>query len=347
MAGWIALLLLAAVAGTLLTRRVLGWADGRIVDLPNERSSHVRPTPRGGGLAIVAVVLGGTALYSAATGAWLLTWPFLAGGALVAGISFVDDVRTASSGSRFIIQCLAALIAVGGLTTWQVELLPFGAVLPAAGILLAFLWVVGLTNAYNFMDGIDGIAGTQAVVGGLAWAVIGLLIGSPVTTLIALLLAGAALGFLHYNWPPARIFMGDVGSAFLGFSFAIMPAVSGATRPGMLAAASLISGVFVFDALLTFVRRLLNGEKVFEPHRSHLYQRLASGRTHGSVTLLYGGLGAVAAAAAVLALLLPERAVLIWFATAGTIGLTLWLVVAGHERTAGRRPRARRVEIGT
>jgi UDP-N-acetylmuramyl pentapeptide phosphotransferase/UDP-N-acetylglucosamine-1-phosphate transferase len=166
---------------------------------------------------------------------------------------------------------------------------------------LTLLWIVGMTNAFNFMDGIDGIAGiTAAAAGGGLAAAAGLLRVEPVA-LVSLAFAAASVGFLACNWPPARIFMGDVGSAFCGFMIAVLPLAGGPE-----AAASLVPIVavtmwpFIFDTAYTLCRRLARGENVFRAHRSHLYQRLViTGWSHRAVSTLYGGLSAMAAVLAV------------------------------------------------
>jgi len=168
------------------------------------------------------------------------------------------------------------------------------------GVPLAFFWVVGLTNAYNFMDGIDGLAGSQAVIAGDAWAGLGWLRGEPLVSLLGLLVAGSSLGFLLHNWPPARIFMGDVGSAFLGFTFAALAVVAALQNPRFAVAGILLVWPFVFDTSFTLVRRLCHRENVFAAHRSHLYQRLViAGYSHRTVTLLYVGLALVGALLAI------------------------------------------------
>jgi len=198
---------------------------------------------------------------------------------------------------------------------------------------LAFLWLVGLTNAYNFMDGIDGIAGGQAVVAGLGWAVIGAMRAEQETVVFALLLAGASLGFLTRNWPPARVFMGDVGSTFLGFSFAALPILVDPVDSHLFLAGVIFVWPFVFDAGFTMLRRLFRGENILQAHRSHLYQRLViTGWSHRAVTLLYAGL---AAAGGILAVAYAAR----WpgFDWAAVLAppvlfAGLWLLVRGRER---------------
>jgi UDP-N-acetylmuramyl pentapeptide phosphotransferase/UDP-N-acetylglucosamine-1-phosphate transferase len=162
---------------------------------------------------------------------------------------------------------------------------------------LALLWVVGLTNAFNFMDGIDGIAACQAITAGLGWGFLALQAGVPFAAALGFLLASSSLGFLCHNWSPARVFMGDVGSLFLGFTLAMLPFLVGELsrdRSGTGLACSAVSLMwpFVFDSTFTFLRRLIKGENVFDAHRSHLYQRLVrAGWSHPAVTFLYAVLG--------------------------------------------------------
>lgn len=331
--------LLAVAAAYLGILGLLGWSRNRrlLLDIPNERSSHARPTPRGGGLAIVLITLLGAVVYVLwavpAPPLPAIIWSYAAGGALIAVVSWLDDWRTLSNRVRFAAHFVAALLAVGFIGSWQLVDLPLlGTVsLGWLGVPLTLLWVVGLTNAYNFMDGIDGLAGSQAVVTGTGYLLLGLILSQPPLVLLGALVAAASLGFLGHNWHPARIFMGDVGSAFLGYSFAVLPLVAVALTPDawksarVLVTAVLFVWPFLFDAGFTFLRRLLNREKVWEAHRSHLYQRLIiAGYAHDRVTLLYAalatagvGLGlawfvALPVAAPALALGLPLMAVGLW-----------------------------------
>jgi UDP-N-acetylmuramyl pentapeptide phosphotransferase/UDP-N-acetylglucosamine-1-phosphate transferase len=201
------------------------------------------------------------------------------------------------------------------------------------------IWIVGLTNAYNFMDGSDGIAGAQALVAGASWACLGWLAGLPTLAGLGLLLAGGSLGFLLHNWPPARIFMGDVGSAFLGYSFAILPLLALAGQRS-LAAASPVLGLlpvwpFVFDASFTFLRRLRHGENVFAAHRTHLFQRLLiAGFSHRFVLLLYGSLATVGGVAAVFWFVWPVEAFWSSLALFPSLAWMLWRFVLAQERRA-------------
>lgn len=272
------------------------WSLHRqLLDIPNERSSHVAPTPRGGGLIVVVISLSSYLIYTIISGQRLM-WGYFAGAILIAVVSWLDDLYSISFIWRFLIHSLAAALVLYDAGFWQsiyfpvvdsrIELGPFGAV-------LSFLWIVWLTNAYNFMDGIDGISGMQAVTAGLGWMLLGYLIGFPVVSFYGGILAFSSLGFLVHNWPPAKIFLGDVGSAFLGFSFAVMPFLAGSEHSGKPAPlpiiALLLVWYFVFDTVLTFFSRLLRRHRVWEPHREHLYQQLIiSGLSHRFVSLLYG-----------------------------------------------------------
>src|SRR5437868_6483485 len=169
--------------------------------------------------------------------------------------------------------------------------------LGTVGIIITFLWIIGLTNAYNFMDGIDGMAGGVALSAGIAWMWLASNMHNVFALWIALAITASSLGFLAHNWSPAKIFMGDVGSTFLGYSFAVLPLMThtppAAGRAAALLplAALLLVWPFAFDSGTTFFRRLLRGENVFAAHRSHLYQRLVrAGETHRNVSSLYMGL---------------------------------------------------------
>ena len=290
--GWVLVCVLSAVLVELARQRMLRLS---ILDIPNDRSSHTTPTPRGGGVVIAGLVLAG--LTAAGGLSALPGWQGLAvGGLLIAIISWLDDVRTLSAASRFIVQTVASIVVILAYGAWQVVTLPglgelaLGWVGPA----LAVVWIVGLTNAYNFMDGIDGIASIQAVIAGCAWLISGMLLDLPVVVWVGGLISASCVGFLVHNWSPARIFMGDVGSAFLGFIFSSLSLVAASLASGpaegrVPLAALLFVWPFVFDALFTFLRRLRAGEKVFEAHRSHLYQRLViRGWSHRQVASMYG-----------------------------------------------------------
>jgi glycosyltransferase WbpL len=272
------------------------WAKRKgILDVPNERSSHSEPTPRGGGLAIVCAVALGTAV-CVVVGLMGLTLALALssiGALLVASVSWIEDLRGVPIGWRLAAHSGAAALVMVGLAEGDVlvggpEGTPWAVLILAAGM---FIWVAGLTNAFNFMDGIDGIAASEGAIAGAAWAVFGWHAASSVAALLGALICGACLGFLFFNWSPAKVFMGDVGSAFLGFSLAVLPLL--VTRFGLRlsVAGSLVVWPFVFDTGFTLARRLARREDVLRSHRSHLYQRLViAGWSHRAVTLLYSGL---------------------------------------------------------
>ena len=303
-----ALLLFAAAAALAwaLTGAVRRYALARaVLDVPNHRSLHERPVPRGGGLAIAAVILGGTAALGAA--GWIAPSLALAvgvGGAAIAAVGWADDHAHVPARWRALVHFAAAAWAVwwlGGFPALRVGAgsLPLG----FAGTVLAAVGVVWLTNLYNFMDGIDGIAGGEALVAGAVGGALLWMDGERGLGALALLTAASALGFLAWNWAPARIFMGDVGSGLLGFVFAVLALASERAGSLPLLAWMLLLGVFVFDATATLVRRVLRGERFYDAHRSHAYQRAVQAvgshaRVSGAVVALGAVLGALAAVAA-------------------------------------------------
>jgi UDP-N-acetylmuramyl pentapeptide phosphotransferase/UDP-N-acetylglucosamine-1-phosphate transferase len=352
--------LIAAVVTYAGVARYRLWAERhQILDLPNERSSHTYPTPRGGGLILVIVTLAfGWMLSAGAAGpAWRPAYLYYAAGAsLIAAVSWLDDLRSLAKWTRLLVHILGAVIAISGLGYWHSIQLPLlGAVtLGWWGSLVTALWIVGLTNAYNFMDGIDAIAGGQALVGGLAWALLGWTGGHPLVGGIGWLLACSSVGFLIHNWHPARVFLGDVGSAFMGYTLAVLPLMYGffdkeSARAPL--AGLLVVWPFVFDTSLTFMQRLWRGENVFMAHRKHLYQRMAFARAgHMRVALLYAGL---AMAGCVLALLwsmhMAQASLVILIALpALCLGLFALAAKLGHQPPAGgpMQPGSKRIPCG-
>jgi Fuc2NAc and GlcNAc transferase len=287
----VATVLLVAVVGLMSwwgTELVRRYARARaILDVPNERSSHRVPTPRGGGLAIALAALSGI-MAGAALG-WVpvrLMAALVGGGAAIVWIGWLDDRRHVSARARIAVQVVAALWALAW--TGVPDTLSFGraAIHPGpAGPVLAVLGIVWLTNLFNFMDGIDGMAGGEAAAVGAIGG--GLLLGAgrPELALVSLLIAAAALGFLYWNWSPASIFMGDAGSGFLGFEFAVLALQSERAAAVPLWAWVMLLGAFIFDATLTLLRRVAGGEVWHAAHRRHAYQRaVTAGRSHAAVS---------------------------------------------------------------
>jgi Fuc2NAc and GlcNAc transferase len=246
-----------------------------ILDLPNARSSHVVPTPRGGGLAmVVATSMALATLWGMGFIGLQLLLVLLLGGGAVALVGYLDDRGHMSVRIRMVVHFGAAILAVallGGLRE-----LPFGdhvVQLGFAGDVISVLGVVWVLNLFNFMDGIDGIAASEAVFVAGAGAALGYAAGmTPAVLLSASVLAAASLGFLLWNWPPARIFMGDVGSGYLGFAIAVLAIAAAAERPAMIFVWVVLAAAFVADATVTLARRLARREPVYEAHRSHAYQ---------------------------------------------------------------------------
>lgn len=275
MTAW-ALLLLAGVSSALLTGLVRRYALARsILDIPNARSSHTAPTPRGGGVAIVLATL--VAYCLLAVEGELdrpVLWALLGSGGFVALIGFLDDHGHVAASWRLFAHFAAAiwaLVWLGGapplpLFGSEIELGWFGAALAA-------VFLVWLLNLYNFMDGIDGIASVEAISVGIGGALLYLLAGKPSLAMAPLALAAATGGFLLWNFPPARIFMGDAGSGFLGIVLGVLSLQAAWQAPQLLWSWMILLGVFVVDATFTLLRRLLRGEKVYQAHRSHAYQR--------------------------------------------------------------------------
>ena len=294
----IALLLLTAT-GTLsfLAVRWLSRHGERVglTDFPNDRSLHVLVTPRAGGAGFAGFVP-----FAAAAGLWLTTGTVtetqvaLLGASLgLAVVGFADDRWTLSASVRFIAQFIAAiLVVVSGVVLPAIALPGVTLTLGRLAAPLTVAWLVFVTNIYNFMDGIDGLAGVQALVTTAAIAVLSVALGRYDLALVMAILGSGVVGFLAFNWPPARIFMGDVGSTFLGFTFAAWSVLGTIdSRPVPFFAWMVVLSPFLADATITIVRRALRGEPLWKAHRTHFYQRLVqSGWTHKRTTLLYGAL---------------------------------------------------------
>lgn len=245
-----------------------------VIDVPNSRSSHSVPTPRGGGVAIVFSFLVSLPLPTLALGlSWESPLALLGAGTSVAIVGFLDDHGHIAARWRLLLHFGAAvwaLIWLGGLSPVQL----FGASVDLGwiGHVLAAFYLVWLLNLYNFMDGIDGIAGVEVITVCLGGALLYWLKGHSDLAVFPLLLAAATTGFLYWNFPPAKIFMGDAGSGFLGITLGVLSLQAAASDAALLCAWLILLGVFIVDATYTLLRRLLRGDKVYEAHRSHAYQ---------------------------------------------------------------------------
>ena len=262
-----------------------------LLDLPNSRSSHAVATPRGGGVAIVVSFLTVVALLaSRGTLASAPVITLVAVGILVAAVGLIDDCHPLPARWRFVAHAVAAMGAL-----WSMRGIPpvpiFGTAVDLGwfGLALSVVYMVWMVNVYNFMDGIDGIASVEAIIvcagGALCWW---LATGSR-DWLMPVMLACSVVGFLVWNYPPAKIFMGDAGSGFIGMVLAYLSLWAGHAEPQLFWSWFVLLGCFMVDGTTTLVRRVRRGDKFSEAHRSHAYQYAA--RKHGShqkVTLAYG-----------------------------------------------------------
>ena len=276
------------------------WVTGRLrvvlvgrglLDIPNARSSHSRATPRGGGLGIVLTFLAATCFLwfrgSLPTGVF---HGILIGGGTIAVAGFVDDVVSLPFWAKGLIHIAAASWAISclgrlaplnlGWVTWE-----WGRI----GQVVSVLGVVWMTNLYNFMDGIDGMAGMEAACASGLGGLVLLCGGLDGLAAGAFALTGASAGFLVWNWQPAKIFMGDVGSGFVGFVFAVLALASAKEHPWLFWPWLILLSVFIVDSTLTLTRRLIAGARWYEAHRSHAYQHAAQRyASHSRVTLTIG-----------------------------------------------------------
>ena len=245
-----------------------------IIDIPNARSSHTVPTPRGGGLSIVVAFLAMVPFFGWAN---LVPWQTLVAlggaGGLVAIVGFMDDHGHVPARWRLLGHFSAstwALIWIGGLPPVNI----FGWTLDIGwvGHALGVLYLVWMLNLYNFMDGIDGIASVEALCSCLGACLLYWIGGFDGIYWPPLILAMAVIGFLYWNFPPARIFMGDAGSGFLGITLGVISLQAAWTSPQLLWGWLILLGVFIVDATFTLIRRLIQGQKVYEAHRTHAYQ---------------------------------------------------------------------------
>jgi len=277
------------VAGALVPLLVRFAAGRNLLDVPNPRSSHEIPTPRLGGVAVMAGVWVGAALLRPEEG-----WPLLVFATLAGVVGLIDDFANLHFGVKAAGQAAAALALV------LVAPPPFaeaaGVLAPLAGA-LAVVWLVALMNAFNFMDGIDGISGGTAVANALfLWAL------APDGAAVLPVFVGAVFGFLAWNLAPATIFLGDSGSHFLGFLLGGAALYAGGEAVPLLPlAAVVVFAPYLFDTAYTLLRRLRAGKNVFSAHREHIYQRITPSPTfHRQVSILYCGLAVVSGASAVL-----------------------------------------------
>ncbi len=288
------LLLLGAI---LLTRYMM---KRQILALPNHRSSHELPTPSSGGASIVLMTLMGCLVIYLVWGqnaGWsLYMLGLVIASTVVAAVGFLDDLnRLKTFKTKLLSQIISvAILFACDIVIERVTLPWFGPVeLGLWGYLVTLIWVVGLTNAFNFMDGLDGMAAGTAIIAAMFLALIAFSQSSDLIFALSYIVLASSFGFLFYNFPKARIFMGDVGSQFLGFMFAALAVLARKNDVGQISfgVMPILFFHFIFDTSYTFVRRLRAGKVVTEAHRSHLYQLVNQlGWSHPRVSLLYAGM---------------------------------------------------------
>lgn len=266
--------LISALVTLLVTAILLSSKLGRrIKDIPNERSLHKTPIPRVGGVGVVAGVLVGWAVLFHSLSLWILL-PLL----LLFSLSLIDDIRGLSVRIRFLMHFLAAVCVVWGEGLFSANFLF------AVAAILMIVWVI---NLYNFMDGSDGLAGGMAFFGFSSYGAAALLGGNESLAMMCFSVATAALGFLYFNFYPAKVFMGDAGSIPLGFLAAAMGIVGWHKNIWPIWFPVMVFSPFVLDATATLLKRALRGERVWQAHREHYYQRVVQlGAGHRNTALV-------------------------------------------------------------
>jgi UDP-N-acetylmuramyl pentapeptide phosphotransferase/UDP-N-acetylglucosamine-1-phosphate transferase len=332
---------LAAIAVlALLSSSLLTWAwirlasNRRLLDLPGDRRLHDQPTPRGGGIGIFLLCLATMGCLAWANDAEQRQWGLSALGlATCAGAGLLDDLGRLGTAGKLAMQMLSVLLLV---LAWIPEAMATGQLVAASGW---FAFGLLLVNFSNFMDGSDGLLALQAilVVAGLV-----LLAGlAAAATLLAVLFIAATLGFLPFNFPRARVFLGDVGSHAIGYSLALLVLVAGVESRFPLALLALLPSALLLDAGLTLASRIMRGERFWQPHTGHLYQRaLRRGVSKPRIALGYAAwtLAAVLLASVVAAAGWKQQ----WLATSlvFVMGLSLWLALGRRWAVAAEGARA-------
>lgn len=286
-------LALAAVLTGLMRRYALA---AQLLDQPNDRSMHTVPTPRGGGVAIVVSFLAlAAALHLLGALPPDLLAGLLGGGGLIAVVGFIDDQRPLQARWRFLAHAVAAV----GLL-WLMHGIPpvpmFGRAVNLGwfGLALAAVYIVWMVNLCNFMDGIDGIASVEAITASLGGALCWWLASATPHWHVPVVFAACVAGFLLWNYPPAKIFMGDAGSGFVGFVLALFSLWTAQQVPALFWCWFILFGCFMADATTTLIRRVRRGERFSVAHRSHAFQ-YASRRvgSHERVTLAVGAINVI------------------------------------------------------
>ncbi len=333
-------LFIAFLTSAFLTWGVKCYATRRsLVDVPNERSSHEKPTARGGGLSIVVIFFSVIVWLGAVDVLSVEVVLALSGGSIVALIGWIDDHRHVPPHWRALVHFVAATWAVfwlGGMPS--IVLGGVSVSLGWLGSVVALVGIVWLTNLYNFMDGIDGLAGSQGAFTGVVGGAMLWIGGSYGLAIGAWVIAASCCGFLAWNWPPAKIFMGDVGSGVLGFVFAVLAIASEQSGSVPVLIWVILLAVFIGDSTFTLFKRIIRGEQWYSAHRSHAYQKLVQRvKSHRQVTIFVLALNVL--------LLLPLAWVSWIYPHASLyvflgVVLVCWILWAGLQRTPPQESRS-------
>jgi Fuc2NAc and GlcNAc transferase len=322
--------ILSVVLSAFLTAQVRQYALAKkLLDIPNVRSSHTMPTPRGGGIAIVIVLLiaGVLSLFLPGAEVQLLLCLLLTTLAF-AVLGWQDDKHDLSASFRFLIQLMIAALCCAWLlwtgSGWSMT------VSSVILFVLSIFWIVWMVNVYNFMDGIDGISAIESIVLGVTTSYWFTMAESTSLAIVCIAVVGSAVGFLRWNWSPAKIFMGDVGSLALGGFFATLAIIGTTALDIPFIAFLILYAVYLMDAGITLLTRIIKKERWWQAHRSHFYQRaVQSGFSHAQVSL---AVMAVNIILALLASLLLEGIVSTSIAAVSTIGMLSLLMFLINSR---------------
>ena len=356
----LAIFLAAGVIAYIMTPVAI-WLAQKIgaVDMPNQRKVHTHAMPRIGGIAIFAgVMLPG--LFEAGyvlKGQYLPFWGILAGGTIIFAVGLLDDLVELSAWKKLAGQSLGACVAITcGLRVHFITGISSDHlyVLGVLSIPVTFLWLVGVTNAINLIDGLDGLAAGVSGIAALSLGIVAYTQGQPALLVLMVVIGGAILGFLPYNFHPAQTFMGDCGSNFLGF---LMGATAILGMAKMTAIVSLlvpvlILGVPILDTLFAILRRMHNGVGIFSPDKNHLHHRLLKmGFSHAHTVLIIYGVSAVfGASAIVMRWVSRPQAAAILLVLLVLVGIGVWktgVITAGSaavEQLDARRAKEQEAE---
>ncbi|HVP18450.1 MAG TPA: MraY family glycosyltransferase [Spirochaetia bacterium] len=337
--------LLALVVSTVLTPVVIRISRRqRWFDMPNERKIHTSPVPRLGGIGMfVAFLTSALAvpllLPVVAPGPWPVHYglnfvPVFFGFALIHVLGLLDDFHDLHAIWKFIMQIAAAALVIVGCFAVSVVNIPSVGPVPLGFLSwpVTILWIIAISNAVNFVDGLDGLAGGISAIAALALGASAYLMGTPTPALMAFALLGAILGFLLFNYPPARLFMGDSGALFLGFTLAVIPLLRtpGSTSLGDLLAPATVLAVPILDVVAAIARRVREKRPIYSPDKQHIHHKLlALGLKDTTILVVIYSFCAYVALASVASIFLPRTRALILFGCVWATSILAYGILTG------------------